>query len=57
MRIQVEWRDCYPKMGLDGQYVGDKYMICADIPSQMFLRKGAKYRLLGNERESQLQHR
>jgi hypothetical protein len=56
MRIQIEWRDRYPKMGLDGQYVGDQYMICADVPSQMFLRKGAKYRLLGNEKESQLQH-
>jgi hypothetical protein len=56
MRIQIEWRDRYPKMGLDGQYVGDQYMICADVPSQMFLRKGAQYRLLGNKKESQLQH-
>jgi hypothetical protein len=56
MRIHIEWRDRYPKMGLDGQYVGDQYMICADVPPQMFLRKGAKYRLLGNEKESQLQH-
>ena len=56
MMIQIEWRDRYPKMGLDGKYVGDQYMICADIPSKMFLRKGAKYRLLGSKKESQLQH-
>jgi hypothetical protein len=56
MRIQIEWRDRYPKMGLEGQYVGDQYMICADLPYQMFLREGARYRLLGNEKESRLQH-
>lgn len=56
MRIQVQWRDRYPKLGLDGKYVGDHYPICADLPPRAFLMKGAKYRLLGKTQVSQLQH-
>ena len=56
MKIQIQSRDRYPKLGLDGNYVGDQYMMCADVPSQAFLRKGAKYRLLGNNKVSQVQH-
>ena len=56
MKIQIQWRDQYPKLGLDGKYVGDQYMMCADVPSKAFLKKGAQYRLLGNNEVSQTQH-
>ena len=56
MKIQILWRDRYPKLGLDKKHVGDQYMMCADMPSKAFLRKGAKYRLLGNNQVSQIQH-
>lgn len=35
-------------MGLFNTYVGDGYPLCADLPSQHFLKKGATYRLLGS---------
>jgi len=34
-------------MDLDGKFTGDKYPLCANLPSKHFLKKGAKYRLLG----------
>lgn len=52
MRIVPEWRDRFPKMGLDGEYVGDGYPLCSDIPSKHFLKKGALYRLLGSSHTS-----
>ncbi len=55
MRIRIEWRDRYPKLGLDDQFVGDHVMLCIDLPKQAFLRKGAKYKLLGGS-VSQSQH-
>jgi len=47
MKIRVEWRDQFPKLGLDGKYVGDTYPLCDNFPSDYFLRKGAKWKLLG----------
>lgn len=47
MIINMEHRDVFPKMGLDRQYIGDGYPLCADLPERHFLKKGAKYRLLG----------
>ncbi|KAL7482807.1 hypothetical protein ACHAW6_008462, partial [Cyclotella cf. meneghiniana] len=47
MRIQALWRDKFPKSDLLGGYIGDGYPLCVDLPSKMFLRRGAKYRLLG----------
>ena len=35
------------QMGLNRAYVGDGYPLCADLPSQHFLKRGATYRLLG----------
>lgn len=55
MRIKVGWRDQFPKMGLDGKYIGDGYVACDDIPEDSFLRKGAKFRLLGKSKVSELQ--
>jgi hypothetical protein len=50
MKIRVEWRDHYPKMGLNGKYIGDGYPLCKDLPHDSFLRKGAKWKLLGKSR-------
>ena len=41
-------RDSFPKMDLDNNYIGDTYPLCVDLPAKQFLRKGAKYRLLGS---------
>jgi hypothetical protein len=47
MKIQAGWRDKFPKTDMAGGYIGDRYPICSDLPAKMFLRKGARYRLLG----------
>ncbi len=47
MRINAQWRDRFPKTDTTGGYIGDDYPLCNDFPSKSFLRKGAKYRLLG----------
>jgi hypothetical protein len=47
MRINMEYRDIFPKMGLNRNYIGDGKPLCADLPYQHFLKKGATYRLLG----------
>lgn len=51
MRIEVGWRDAFPKLGLDQTYVGDGLPLCSDLPAQHFLRKGATYVLLGSQGE------
>jgi hypothetical protein len=56
MAIHLPWRDQFPKMGLDGKYVGDEYALCSDLRSNSFLSKGAKYRLLGSSQQSDLQN-
>ena len=40
-------RDWFPKIVPTGGYLGDQVPLCDDLPSKPFLRKGAKYRLLG----------
>lgn len=47
MYIEAEFRDRFPKMGLNGVYIGDGYPLCSDLPQRHFLSKGAKYRLVG----------
>lgn len=48
MVIQPEWRDAFPKIGVvDNGYIGDKYVQCTEEPPRMFLKKGARYLLLG----------
>jgi len=57
MRIEGPWRDSFPKMNLDGNsYIGDKVPLCVDLPKYQFLRKGAKYRLLGSSTYPHLHH-
>lgn len=48
LHVVAEWRDRFPKTDLQGGYIGDRYPLCVDLPERMFLRKGAKYRLLGS---------
>lgn len=47
MVIVPQWRDSRPKTDLSGGFIGDRYPLCSDLPFKMFLRKGAKYQLLG----------
>jgi len=48
MRINPDWRDVYPKMDLNDGFIGDSYPLCSDLPEKQFLKKGAKYILLGS---------
>ncbi|KAL7543207.1 hypothetical protein ACHAXR_012486, partial [Thalassiosira sp. AJA248-18] len=49
LKVVAEWRDPFPKTNLKGGFIGDGYMLCTDLPPQPFLKKGAKYRLLGSK--------
>jgi hypothetical protein len=49
-------RDAFPKMDLFGNYIGDKVPLCVDLPQHQFLKKGAKYRLLGSSLAPLLHH-
>ena len=35
------------QLGLNSKYIGDGYPLCSDLPHQHFLKKGARYRILG----------
>jgi hypothetical protein len=48
--------DEFSKMDLDGNYIGDRVPLCADLPEYQFLKKGAKYRLLGSSVTPLLHH-
>jgi hypothetical protein len=37
---RAERRDWFPKRGLDGKYIGDRYPLCEDLPPRAFLRHG-----------------
>lgn len=43
MQMKPEWHDAYPKMGLDGTYLGDRYPLCSQLPRDAFLSEGAIY--------------
>lgn len=47
MQIKPAWRDPFPKMDLYSNYIGDGYPLCNELPRRGFLRKGARFRLLG----------
>ena len=44
---KVRMSDWGSKMDLHGGYIGDTYPLCVDLPKKHFLKKHAKYRLLG----------
>merc|ERR550534_2601676 len=50
MQMKAVWHDVYPKSDLDGNYLGDGYPLCSDVPAGAFLAKGAKYIYLGRTR-------
>ena len=56
MQIDMRWRDVFPKIDLEGGYVGDGYQLCTDMPKRSFLTKGAIYRLLGSSTTYELTH-
>jgi hypothetical protein len=41
-------------MGLKGRYIGDGYPLCSDLPKHHFLKKGAKYHLMGYSTTTEL---
>ena len=49
MTIVPEYRDYFPKMNLFSGHVGDGYPRCVDLPSKVFLRKGATWNYLGQK--------
>lgn len=50
MKVIGPYRDPFPKMDLFGGHIGDNYPLCIDRPEKAFLRKGAKYRLIGSSK-------
>ena len=54
MRIIHQWRDPFPKPNLDGGFIGDRYILCTDLPAHSFLKEGAHYRLLGGNSSPEL---
>jgi hypothetical protein len=47
MQIIPQYRDAFPKSDLNGGFIGDGYMLCENLPDKPFLKKGARFRLLG----------
>ena len=47
MRVDAEWRDPWPITDLTGGFIGDRYVLCSDLPDKSFLKAGAKYILNG----------
>jgi len=54
MQIIEDWRDPFPKSNLDGGFIGDRYVLCQELPDRSFLKKGAHYRLLGGNSNPEL---
>jgi hypothetical protein len=55
MALIPAWHDPYPKMRLDGNYIGDGVPLCVDAPDDEFLKIGATYRFLGSSSLPELQ--
>eukprot|EP00571_Detonula_confervacea_P017647 CAMPEP_0172312770 /NCGR_PEP_ID=MMETSP1058-20130122/18549_1 /TAXON_ID=83371 /ORGANISM="Detonula confervacea, Strain CCMP 353" /LENGTH=2999 /DNA_ID=CAMNT_0013026315 /DNA_START=101 /DNA_END=9097 /DNA_ORIENTATION=+ len=45
--LDADRHDWFPKLNLLDGWIGDRYPLCYDLPAQAFLKKGAKYKLLG----------
>lgn len=56
MRINMQVKDVFPKMGLQRLYIGDGVVRCIDLPPQHHLQRGATYRLLGTTPSPRLLH-
>ena len=47
MRIEVDSHDYFPKTSVDGNWIGDRYPLCVDLPQHHFLKIGATFRFRG----------
>lgn len=47
MKMRSKDHDIYPKQDLDGNFLGDGYPLCSDLPKHHFLAVGAKYEFRG----------
>ena len=47
MFMQASQHDGYPKRDLDGNYLGDGFPLCSDMPAGFFSQKGSNYEFLG----------
>ena len=54
MKINGHKRDPFPKLDLQGGFIGDGYPLCKNMPPDSFLRKGATYRAVGNYNQPEL---
>ena len=46
--IGASSRDVFPKLNLYGGFLGDAYPLCSELPSRVFLRRGARFSYLGS---------
>ena len=53
MALVEEYRDLFPKMNLYSGYIGDAHPLCTDLPPRAFLRKGARYRFVGDAQRAE----
>ena len=49
LQINAAWRDSNPKTDLNGNFLGDSYPLCSDLPERPFLRQGATFVLVGSQ--------
>lgn len=54
MRIDMRYKDVFPKTDVMGGYIGDRYPLCIDFPEKDFLRKGAVYDFVGSSDQTGL---
>ena len=59
MRITIDAHDFFPKPSVDGNWIGDRYPLCADLPKRHFLKIGATFRFRAGSTipQSQFVHR
>jgi hypothetical protein len=55
LAVEGRWRDPFPKLDLNGDFIGDGYPLCTELPGKHFLRIGATYRLIGSAKRAELQ--
>ncbi len=47
MRIEIDSHDFFPKPSIDGNWIGDRYPLCVNLPQRHFLKIGATFRFRG----------
>lgn len=56
MRIDIDAHDFFPKASVDGNWIGDRYPLCVDLPKHHFLKIGASFRFRGGSSLPQSQY-